>query len=125
VTEPCYAYVDYTTGVEFAWNTATNAWAPKNYSTDVKTPAKPEKQPQPQKDKKDKEWFQIDEDKNTNVYVSGMPFDMTDVEFEEMMGKYGIIMKDPQTNRLKIKLYRDEDGEVKGDGRCCYLMPEV
>jgi len=23
-----------------------------------------------------------------------------------------------------VSLYRDENGEVKGDGRCCYLMPE-
>ena len=23
--------------------------------------------------------------------------------------------------QLKLKLYRDENGELKGDGRCCYL----
>ena len=30
-------------------------------------------------------------------------------------------MKDPLTHKLKIKLYKEND-EVKGDGRCCYLM---
>lgn len=38
-----------------------------------------------------------------------------------MMSKYGIIMKDPLSHKLKLKLYKEDD-QVKGDGRCCYLM---
>lgn len=69
-------------------------------------------------------WFDIDEEKNTNVYVSGLPLDITDEEFKELMNKCGMIMFDPQLKALKLKLYRDENGEPKGDGRCCYIKVE-
>lgn len=32
-------------------------------------------------------------------------------------------MKDDR-NQLKMKLYRDLDGNLKGDGRCCYIKVE-
>lgn len=37
------------------------------------------------------------------------------------MSKCGIIMRDPQTEEPKIKLYKDKEGNLKGDGLCCYL----
>ncbi len=37
------------------------------------------------------QWFEIDEEKNHNVYVSGLPLDFTTEEFEELMKKCGII----------------------------------
>lgn len=37
------------------------------------------------------------------------------------MNKCGMIMFDFQFKVLKFKLYRDENGELKGDGRCCYI----
>lgn len=55
------------------------------------------------------------------MYVSGLPLDITDEEFKELMNKCGMIMFDPQLKALKLKLYRDENGEPKGDGRCCYI----
>jgi hypothetical protein len=27
--------------------------------------------------------------------------------------------------KLKIKLYRDKEGNLKGDGRCCYLKARI
>lgn len=30
-------------------------------------------------------------------------------------------MRDPQTEEHKIKLYKDKEGNLKGDGLCCYL----
>ncbi|XP_065057716.1 17S U2 SnRNP complex component HTATSF1-like [Rhopilema esculentum] len=69
-------------------------------------------------------WFEIDPDKNPNVYVSGLPVDITEQEFSELMGKCGIIMEDQDTSNLKIKLYKDKQGKNKGDGRCCYLRAE-
>ena len=66
-------------------------------------------------------WFEVDEDNNTNIYVSGLPKDITDEEFEELMKKCGLVMYDPRTRGPKLKLYRDEDGQPKGDGRCCYI----
>lgn len=76
------------------------------------------------KRKADEGWFEVDEQKNPNVYVSGLPLDITEEKFVELMSKYGIIMQDPDTNKPKIKLYRDANGQIKGDGRCCYLKRE-
>ena len=39
-------------------------------------------------------WFDIEDEKNHNVYVWGLPLDVTLEEFEELMSKYGIIMED-------------------------------
>ena len=58
---------------------------------------------------------------NTNVYVSGLPSDITPPEFIEMMAKYGLIMNDPRTKKPKAKLYMDENGQPKGDARCCFI----
>ncbi|KAI4882154.1 hypothetical protein NFI96_004388 [Prochilodus magdalenae] len=69
-------------------------------------------------------WFDIETDKNTNVYVSGLPPDITPDEFVEVMSKCGIIMRDPITEEYKVKLYKDSEGNQKGDGLCCYLKRE-
>lgn len=71
-----------------------------------------------------KSWVDIGEEKNTNVYVSSLPASITEEAFIEFMSKCGLIMKDPRTNKPKIKLYRTETGEPKGDGTCCYIKKE-
>jgi HIV Tat-specific factor 1 len=40
-------------------------------------------------------WFDLPDEKNCNVYVTGLPLDITDEEFEELMSKYGILSPDP------------------------------
>lgn len=71
------------------------------------------------------EWFDVDKNKNTSVYVSGLPTeDFTLEEFTQMMQKYGIIQTNPITDQLKVKLYRDSSGHLKGDGLCSYLKRE-
>lgn len=77
-----------------------------------------------EKRKADPGWFNIEDQKNTNVYVTGLPLDFTVDEFVELMSKYGIIMRDPQTDEFKVKLYKDNEGNLKGDGLCCYLKRE-
>ncbi|XP_067289603.1 HIV Tat-specific factor 1 [Pseudorasbora parva] len=77
-----------------------------------------------EKRKADPGWFEVEKDKNTNVYVTGLPLDITPDEFVEIMSKCGIIMRDPVTEEYKIKLYKDKDGNQKGDGLCCYLKKE-
>ena len=67
------------------------------------------------------EWFEVEEAKNTNVYVTGLPLDITEEEYEEMMKKYGLIMFDPFTRKPKLKLYKDENGQCKGDALCCFI----
>ncbi|KAG5678499.1 hypothetical protein PVAND_008166 [Polypedilum vanderplanki] len=66
-------------------------------------------------------WFDIPPEQNTKVYVSNLPLDITDNEFSEIMGKCGMVMKDVKTGKLKLKLYRDSNGELKGDGLCHYI----
>lgn len=102
-------------------------------------------------------WFDIDDNKNTNVYVSGwcckissdlvwepltfplsnsppcldlhvppapssgLPPDISTEEFVQLMSKCGIVMRDPVTEEYKVKLYKDKEGNLKGDGLCCYL----
>lgn len=69
-------------------------------------------------------WFDIDDNKNTNVYVSGLPPDISTEEFVQVMSKCGIVMRDPLTEEYKVKLYKDKEGNLKGDGLCCYLKKE-
>ena len=38
-------------------------------------------------------WFDIDREHNHNVYVSGLPLDVTMEEFLQLMGKCGIVME--------------------------------
>ena len=66
-------------------------------------------------------WFDISEEHNTNVYVTGLPTDITEEEFETTMKKCGLLMFDPRRRKPKLKLYKDKDGNVKGDGLCCYI----
>ncbi|XP_006874779.1 PREDICTED: HIV Tat-specific factor 1 homolog [Chrysochloris asiatica] len=77
-----------------------------------------------EKRKAESGWFHVDEDRNTNVYVSGLPPDITVDEFIQLMSRFGIIMRDPQTEEFKVKLYKDNQGNLKGDGLCCYLKRE-
>ncbi|XP_054852868.1 HIV Tat-specific factor 1 [Eublepharis macularius] len=69
-------------------------------------------------------WFHVEEQKNTNIYVTGLPPDITKDEFVQVMSKCGIVMRDPHTDEPKIKLYKDREGNLKGDGLCCYLKRE-
>ncbi|KAI6190000.1 HIV TAT specific factor 1 [Aphelenchoides bicaudatus] len=71
-----------------------------------------------------KGWIQMDADRNTKVYVSGLPKTITEEEYIELMSKYGVIMNDPRTNKPKVRLYKDNAGNLKGDGICCYVKVE-
>lgn len=67
------------------------------------------------------EWFDLPPEHNTKVYVSNLPTDITEEEYVEVMSKYGMIVKDPVTNKLKVKLYTEPNGQLKGDGLCHYI----
>lgn len=66
-------------------------------------------------------WFEVAPEQNTKVYVSNLPTDITEDEFGELMAKCGMVMKDLKNGKLKLKLYRDANGELKGDGLCHYI----
>ncbi|KFB50711.1 AGAP006266-PA-like protein [Anopheles sinensis] len=98
-----YGFIDNTSG-------PGSASAPKGKKR--KAPPEPPK------------WFELAPEHNTKVYVSNLPTDVTEEEFGELMSKCGMVMKDPKTHKLKLKLYRDSDGQLKGDGLCHYIKIE-
>ncbi|KAM3910822.1 17S U2 SnRNP complex component HTATSF1 [Leptodactylus fuscus] len=114
---------------------ASESTEPSPAPKEIKEEEKPKKEPKPQpeqaeqkakgeKRKADPGWFNVEDERNTNVYVTGLPPDITNDEFVQIMSKCGIIMRDPQSEDYKIKLYKDKEGNLKGDGLCCYLKKE-
>ena len=52
------------------------------------------------------EWFELDDSKNTNVYVSGLPTDITLDEFKELMQqKGGIIAADDEGRTVLVIIW--------------------
>lgn len=67
-------------------------------------------------------WFDITDETNNKVYVSNLPTDITETEFVELMQKCGLVMKDPDTQKMKVKLYMEPGTEsLKGDALCTYI----
>ena len=58
------------------------------------------------------------------MYVSNLPPETTEESFLELMSKCGMVDVDVRTNNPKIKLYRDAEGGIKGDGLCTYVKVE-
>jgi HIV Tat-specific factor 1 len=56
--------------------------------------------------------------------VTGLPFEVTEEELIPMFEKFGILLEDLITNKPKIKLYKNEKGELKGDALVTYFKPE-
>ncbi|XP_064405365.1 17S U2 SnRNP complex component HTATSF1-like [Halichondria panicea] len=92
-------------------------------STDQSSLEEPGQKKKKPNEKETPSWFEIDEQRNSNVYVSGLPTDITEEEFAKLMSKYGIVME-TEEGTPKLKLYRDKDGHLKGDALCCYLKVE-
>ena len=55
------------------------------------------------------------------MYVSNLPENTSEDEFVEFMQKCGIVMRDPRTNKPKIKMYKSPEGVFKGDALCTYM----
>lgn len=75
------------------------------------------------------QWFEQDEEKTTKVYVQGLPSgkldtDWSEEEFAKFMSKCGVLDVDVRTNKPKVKLYKDAEGNFKGDGLCTYMKVE-
>lgn len=75
-----------------------------------------------EKEKKKEKWYQPKI--NTNIYVSGLPEDITEDEMKDFFIKAGVIRIDPATLKPKIKIYKGENGKCKGDGLVSYKMYE-
>ncbi|GAW79173.1 RNA-binding protein [Plasmodium gonderi] len=59
--------------------------------------------------------------KNSSIYVSGLPNDITKEEIYNVFKKAGIIKIDAETTEPKIKIYYDENNKVKGDALVTYV----
>lgn len=60
----------------------------------------------------------------TSVYVTGIPSDVTVDEMKTTFSKCGVIMEDLETGEPKIKIYRDDQGNSKGDALVSYFKEE-
>lgn len=69
-------------------------------------------------------WFEEEPEKCTKVYVSNLPDTITEEEFTEVMSKCGMILRDVKTRKMKIKLYAEPSGQLKGDGLVNYIRVE-
>lgn len=124
-----YGFIDNTTK-EPAKETADSSVAEDDtpvIEPDTTLLASGEDQPEGSNAKKRKapaeppKWFELPPEQNTKVYVSNLPLDITEEEFSELMGKCGMVMKDMKSGKFKLKLYRDPNGQLKGDGLCHYI----
>ncbi|EFC49664.1 RNA binding domain-containing protein [Naegleria gruberi] len=64
---------------------------------------------------------------NTSIYISGLPLDEKKVHNQLLIDEFskcGIIKTDPFTEQPKVKLYRNDDGSLKGDARVTFLKEE-
>ncbi|XP_069686436.1 17S U2 SnRNP complex component HTATSF1 [Periplaneta americana] len=146
-----HTYTDASDGTVYIWDREKNAWFPKvdedflahyqmNYGfTDNSAAAAPadkeaEAKSESSEDKaalkrkampQDPSWFEMDEQHNTKVYVSNLPLDITEQEFVDVMQKCGLVMRDTETGKMKVKLYTEPDSsQLKGDGLCSYIKIE-
>jgi HIV Tat-specific factor 1 len=77
------------------------------------------------KRKKDKKKKWKARENNSNVYVEGLPPDITEDEMYDFFKKCGVIVTDLATEKPRIKVYKDEAGHAKGDGLVTYAKPEA
>jgi HIV Tat-specific factor 1 len=61
---------------------------------------------------------------NKTIYVKGLPKDVTEEECVAFFSRAGVLKKDPETRKESLKLYHDEQGQLKGDGLVSYFRPE-
>lgn len=63
-------------------------------------------------------------DRKTAIYVTGLPTDISLPELTTYFSKVGIIFTDYLTGQPKVKLYKDTEGNVKGDALIIYFREE-
>ncbi|ODV96249.1 hypothetical protein PACTADRAFT_49631 [Pachysolen tannophilus NRRL Y-2460] len=64
------------------------------------------------------------QNKNTGIYISNLPPNITKEELITIFSKYGVIAEDVITEEKRVKLYKDEKGNFKRDGLIVYLKEE-
>ncbi len=64
------------------------------------------------------------ERKNTAVYVTCLPLDVTVQEVHDVFSRCGVIAEEIDKGKPRIKLYTDENGNFKGDALILYFRAE-
>jgi HIV Tat-specific factor 1 len=54
---------------------------------------------------------------NSAVYVTSVPLDVTVAGIHEVFSKFGLIAQEINRDRPRVILYKDKEGNVKGDTR--------
>mmetsp|Transcript_2465 Transcript_2465/g.5333 ORF Transcript_2465/g.5333 Transcript_2465/m.5333 type:complete len:610 (-) Transcript_2465:64-1893(-) len=57
---------------------------------------------------------------NPNVYISGLPPDVTVSELTVLAKRAGVLKVDPDTGDSRVRVYTDDDGRCKGDALVTY-----
>lgn len=60
----------------------------------------------------------------TGIYLTNLPLDTSESELEQIFSRFGVIAEDLKNGGKRIKMYRDEDGNLKGDALIVYFKPE-
>jgi HIV Tat-specific factor 1 len=58
------------------------------------------------------------------VYITGLPSDISMEEVQKHFSKVGLIALNAHDQTPLIKLYRNKDGSIKGDGSICYFLED-
>lgn len=74
------------------------------------------------KEKKMHQWYMPKV--NANLYVSGLPKDISQSEVVSYFSRCGFLRKDQRTGETKVKIYKDELGKNKGDAMISFLREE-
>ena len=74
--------------------------------------------------KKSKPSAEPRERKNTAVYVTSLPLDVTVQEVHEVFSRCGVIAEEIDKGKPRIKLYTDENENFKGDALILYFRAE-
>lgn len=61
---------------------------------------------------------------NKAVYVTNLPLDATEDDIQGVFSKCGVIAEEIDGGKPRIKIYRNEDGTLKGDALIIYFRPE-
>ncbi|KAI4108000.1 MAG: hypothetical protein L6R37_001282 [Teloschistes peruensis] len=64
------------------------------------------------------------ERKNTAVYVTNLPTDVSVQEVSDVFSRCGVIAEEIDRGKPRIKLYTDDDGNFKGDALILYFRAE-
>lgn len=62
--------------------------------------------------------------KNTAIYITNLPQDVTEEEIKDVFSKCGVIAEEIDRGKPRIKLYKNDKGQPKGDALVVYFRPE-